>query len=208
MFEEAAPGREDIVLCAYRDVQYSDGAVHLRYAIGQLDLRAGPRVCTPGTLDGLDIAPVLGRCLYRSDFLRAAAPVWDETLGVFAATVFQAQCLVASTRVVTMGSAYLTHWDTASKMTGQRYSLDSIAAIRTIFVALWSGLMERDGHYARELALRGLLARLYLSLYGEQTNVRGHWAVTRAMLSDCLAPMRFGSRVKFAVYGLRRLVCG
>lgn len=208
MFDEAAPSREDIALCAYRKVQYSDGSIQVRYTIGHrgLDLRGGPRVCAPGTLDGLEVPPVLGRCLYRRGFLDTVRPIWDAGLGAFAATVFQAQCLFSASRMVTIGSAYLEHWETAEELTGERYRLGGVASVRKIFQTLSSCVLERSGNYARELALRGLLAQLYISLYGDQEGVRGRWTVSKAMLSDCLAPMRFGSQLEFAVRGLRRLV--
>lgn len=208
MYDAAVAGREDIALCAYRVVPYSDGTVHFRYLAGACghDLCGRSRSWAPGTLNGLDIAEILGRCLYRRDFLQSVAPAWDPSLGAFAAMVFQAQCLFAAARIVTLNQAYLEHWETLDEMTGKQHSLGNAAMVRRIFTTLWDAVMERNGNYGRELALRQLLTRLYLSLYGEQTGLRGRWRVVRAMLTDCLAPMRYGSRFEFFMRTWIRLI--
>ena len=205
MFADAAPRMADILVSGYCELLYLDGTVEPRFTFARpaKDLRNLKTMLSQEIPSLLDLAPVLGRYLFRREYLIESNISWPQYHDRFASALFVASCLCSSTRVSTSADTFLLHPQSYEEAIGTAHRLEQLETIRAIADAITSTVLSPKDFFSHELQLRHWLFDLHLRLYYETSEILAKIRILRSLISYCFARLIYGSNLTFFLQQLK-----
>ncbi len=207
MFADAAPWMADILVSGYRELLYLDGTEESRFTFGRpaKDLRNLNTTLSQEVPSLLDLSPVIGRYLFRRQYLIDSNITWTYDQDRFASAFFVARCLCLSTRVRTSADTFLLHPQSHAEVIGTSHRIEGLEKIRTIADAISSTILSPTDSFVHEILLRQWLFDLHLCQYYETPEIRSKIRILRSIIFYCFRRLSYGSNITFFLQQCRRL---